>query len=59
LPLLGTVPTLEGVVIATGLGASGLTMGPYVGTLAAKLALQEELNLDLTPYNPFRNALKV
>ncbi|MFK9090292.1 NAD(P)/FAD-dependent oxidoreductase [Bacillus salipaludis] len=59
LPLLGTVPTLEGVVIATGLGASGLTMGPYVGTLAAKLALQEELNLDLTPYNPFRIDLKV
>jgi D-amino-acid dehydrogenase len=59
LPLLGTVPALEGLVIATGLGASGLTMGPYVGTLAAKLAVNELLELDITPYNPLRNALKV
>jgi D-amino-acid dehydrogenase len=59
LPLLGPVPTIAGLIIATGLGASGLTMGPYVGTLAAKLAVNEELELDITPYNPLRNALKV
>jgi D-amino-acid dehydrogenase len=59
LPLLGTVPAIEGLVIATGLGASGLTMGPYVGTLAAKLAINDAIELDITPYNPLRNALKV
>jgi D-amino-acid dehydrogenase len=59
LPLLGTAPTTKGLIIATGLGASGLTMGPYVGVLAAKLAVNEELPVDITPYNPFRNDSKV
>lgn len=54
LPLLGPVSSIQGLIIANGLGASGLTMGPYVGTLAAKLALGEELELDITPYTPFR-----
>ncbi|MEH6986253.1 NAD(P)/FAD-dependent oxidoreductase [Cytobacillus firmus] len=58
LPLLGTVPAAEGLVIATGLGASGLTMGPYVGTLAADLALKRELELDLSPYDPLRKGLE-
>lgn len=58
LPLLGTVPALEGLVIATGLGASGLTMGPYVGTLAADLALKRESELDLSPYDPLRKGLE-
>ncbi|WP_126426223.1 NAD(P)/FAD-dependent oxidoreductase [Brevibacillus marinus] len=54
LPLLGTVPAIDNLIIATGLGASGLTMGPYVGTIAAKLALDEALEIDLRPYDPLR-----
>ncbi|WP_257347357.1 NAD(P)/FAD-dependent oxidoreductase [Pseudalkalibacillus decolorationis] len=57
LPLLGTISSLDGLVIATGLGASGLTLGPYVGLLAGDLALGEEIELDLTPYNPLRDTL--
>ena len=53
-PLLGKVSELDNVVIATGLGSSGLTMGPYVGYLAAKIALEEEVEVDLGPYNPTR-----
>ncbi|GAB3488763.1 NAD(P)/FAD-dependent oxidoreductase [Flexivirga lutea] len=55
-PLLGAVPELPGLIIANGLGANGLTMGPYVGHLAAGLALAEgrEPGIDLTPYDPFR-----
>lgn len=53
-PLLGRVPEFENMIIATGLGSSGLTMGPYVGSLAAKLALKEDIELDLTPYDPVR-----
>jgi D-amino-acid dehydrogenase len=37
--LLGRVPGLDGLVIATGLGASGLTMGPLADSLAAQAAL--------------------
>ncbi|WP_221565924.1 FAD-binding oxidoreductase [Alkalihalobacillus sp. TS-13] len=57
LPLLGTVPSLRGLVIATGLGSIGLTMGPYVGLLAAKLMVGDEIKVDLTPYNPLRDTL--
>ncbi|MGP4016983.1 NAD(P)/FAD-dependent oxidoreductase [Saccharopolyspora sp. 5N708] len=53
-PLLGTVPQLSGLVLANGLGASGLTMGPYVGSVAAKLAVGADPGLDLTPYSPLR-----
>ena len=56
LPLLGAVAGLPGLVIATGLGATGLTMGPYTGYLAALLALGEPPGLDLAPYDPLRVA---
>ncbi len=56
LPLLGTVPGLSGLVVATGLGASGLTLGPHVGRIAASLALQRDPEIDLKPYDPLRSA---
>lgn len=54
LPILGTVDTLEGVILATGLGPSGLTMGPYIGSLAASMIQDKEIELDLTPCRPGR-----
>jgi D-amino-acid dehydrogenase len=54
-PLLGPVAgTGERLVIATGLGATGLTMGPYAGQIAASLALGEPAGLDLAPFDPLR-----
>lgn len=53
-PLLGTTPDLPGLVIANGLGAHGLTMGPYVGSVAATLAVGGDPGVDLSPYDPFR-----
>ena len=53
-PLLGLVPGLDGLVIATGLGANGLTLGPYAGLLAARLALGEPPETDLAAYDPLR-----
>lgn len=50
LPCLGPVPGVEGLVLATGCGASGLTMGPYCGRVAAGLALGRPAPLDLSPY---------
>jgi glycine/D-amino acid oxidase-like deaminating enzyme len=29
-------------------------MGPYAGSMAAKLAMGEEVELDLSPYDPLR-----
>jgi D-amino-acid dehydrogenase len=51
-PLLGPVPGMAGLVVATGLGASGLTMGPLAGSLAAEAALGLPPALDLAPYAP-------
>ncbi|UII55659.1 FAD-binding oxidoreductase [Cytobacillus spongiae] len=59
LPLLGTIPDLDNLVISTGLGASGITMGPYVGVLAAELALGNEIDVELSPYHPLRATQKV
>jgi D-amino-acid dehydrogenase len=56
LPLLGPVPGVDGLVVATGLGPTGLTMGPYAGAIAATVALGEQPDVDLTPVNPLRTA---
>jgi D-amino-acid dehydrogenase len=51
-PLLGPVPGVAGLFVATGLGANGLTMGPYSGFLVARAALGESVPVDLTPFAP-------
>ena len=53
-PLLGRVPGLEGLVIANGLGSSGLTIGPYAGKLVAEEALGVLRGFDLSAYAPLR-----
>ena len=56
-PLLGPVPGLDGLVVATGLGASGLTMGPLAGALAAQAALDLPPAIDLAPFAPLPGPL--
>jgi len=56
-PLLGLVSGVEGLVVATGLGASGLTMGPLAGAVAARLALGLPPGppaFDLASFDPLR-----
>lgn len=54
LPVLGRAPGLGNVWLVTGLGATGLTVGPYAGATAADLACGDPPPLDLTPYDPGR-----
>ncbi|MNO17051.1 Hydrogen cyanide synthase subunit HcnC precursor [compost metagenome] len=56
LPVIGTVPGWEGLIAANGLGASGLTMGPYLGRQLAKLSLGMELEINIGDYD-IRNAV--
>jgi D-amino-acid dehydrogenase len=42
LPVLGPVPGVTGVYLATGMGATGLHLGPYGGKLAAEWVLGEQ-----------------
>jgi D-amino-acid dehydrogenase len=51
-PLLGPVPGVAGLFAATGLGPTGLTMGPYAGELVARAALGLDLPADLRPFRP-------
>ncbi|MBC2183286.1 FAD-binding oxidoreductase [Listeria sp. FSL L7-0233] len=51
-PLIGQLPGFESVFLANGLGASGLTTGPYVGKLLADLALGNAVELALENYEP-------
>ncbi len=50
MPVIGEVPETTGLLLANGLGSSGLTVGPYLGEQLAKLALGEEVKIDLSPY---------
>ncbi|MCM3340693.1 FAD-binding oxidoreductase [Paenibacillus sp. MER TA 81-3] len=56
LPVIGAVPGWDGLITANGLGSSGLTVGPYLGSQLAKLAVGMELDIDLNDYD-IRKAL--
>lgn len=47
LPVLCAAPTVQGVVIAAGHGATGLQLGPFSGKIAAALALGEPPEVDI------------
>lgn len=53
-PLLGRPSHLQGLIIATGMGRYGLTIGPYAGRLVAQLAVGQATDIDLAPYRPDR-----
>jgi D-amino-acid dehydrogenase len=54
LPFLGPAPGMDRLVVATGMGPTGLTIGPYAGDLAARLAIGEDPGFDLSAYLPTR-----
>ncbi|MGE7760230.1 NAD(P)/FAD-dependent oxidoreductase [Peribacillus sp. NPDC097895] len=58
LPVIGPLPDWDGIIVANGLGASGLTMGPYVGAQLANLALDKDIDIDLEKYD-VRGAIEI
>ncbi len=54
-PMLGFVRGVEGLLIGNGLGAAGLTIGPFAGRLLADAALGQETALDLAAFDPLRS----
>ncbi len=56
LPLLGRVRGVDGLFVGNGLGAAGLTIGPFAGKLLADLALGRDTAMDLRPFDPLRRA---
>ncbi|MBV9273274.1 MAG: FAD-dependent oxidoreductase [Verrucomicrobia bacterium] len=54
LPLLGRPRGVDRLVIATGMGRYGLTVGPYVGRLAAQIAVGQTPEIDVGAFTPER-----
>jgi D-amino-acid dehydrogenase len=54
MPILGPLPGVPNVFVATGHGANGLLLGPVSGRLVADAALGNSPALDLTPFSPAR-----
>jgi D-amino-acid dehydrogenase len=51
LPVIGALPGYQGIYLANGLGASGLTSGPYLGSELAKLVLGKQTEIDPSSYD--------
>ena len=51
-PLLGWVRGVEGLAVGNGLGAAGLTIGPFAGRLLADLVTGQAGLMDLSPFDP-------
>jgi D-amino-acid dehydrogenase len=56
LPVLGPVPGLARVFLATGHGPTGLTLGPYSGKIIADLALGQSAATDIRAFHVTRFA---
>jgi len=54
LPVLGRVPGVEGAVLATGHGATGLQLGPFTGELVAALVAGRDPPVGLSPFRVTR-----
>jgi len=50
IPVLGRLPGAEQLVVANGLGSSGLTVGPFIGKVLADLVLTGDCELDMSLY---------
>ena len=56
MPVLGEVPGVEGVLLATGHGSTGLQLGPLSGKLVVELALGQtpQTEVNLSPFSVAR-----
>ena len=50
LPIFGSVPNYNNIFLANGLGASGLTTGPYIAKLLSQIILDEVTDIPIEPY---------
>ena len=52
LPVFGRMPQHSNLYVINGLGASGLTMGPFIASQLSKLIVGQETDIDISAYNP-------
>ena len=56
LPVLGPIPGIDNLLLATGHGATGLQLGPYSGKMVAELVAHGTAATDIAPFSPARFA---
>ena len=56
LPIVGRVPGLDNVVLATGHAMLGMSLGPITGALVSEIVAEVPTSLDVTPLSPARFA---
>ena len=54
LPIIGPVPRLANVLLATGHNMLGLSLAPTTGRLIAEMVAGRETHIDATPFSPDR-----
>jgi D-amino-acid dehydrogenase len=54
MPVLGSVSNMEGIFLATGHGPTGLTLGPYSGTVVAEMMLGQQPASDISAFHVSR-----
>lgn len=54
LPILGPVPGIDNLLLATGHGATGLQLGPYSGKVIADMVAHGSAETDVIPFRPAR-----
>lgn len=57
LPFFGYLPNHKNVLIANGLGSSGLTTAPYIASILKKLVLNQQIEIDLSLYEVRQNTI--
>jgi D-amino-acid dehydrogenase len=58
-PSLGWVRGIKGLAVGTGLGAAGLTIGPFAGRLLAGMVAGQAGLMDLAPFDPMRRQREI
>lgn len=53
-PVIGLIPKMDNAVISCAGGCWGITLGPAMGQAAAALAMGENPDIDLAPFDPAR-----
>lgn len=58
-PFYGNLSDQEHIWVASGLGSSGLTSGPFIGWQIAQEILDKNLHFDRSPYSPSKYIKKI
>ena len=54
LPILGHVPNVKGVFLATGAERKGIVLGPSMGRITADMIINETSSIPIDPFSPTR-----